>query len=114
MITLPIWLVVVVAALAVFAFLNNLCLPAVRWILRRRINRMIEDVNAHLSLELPTFQITKRKVLIDRLTYDPEVMAAVDVVAAERDMPRSAVMATVATYAREMVPAFNASTRAVS
>jgi len=107
-ITLPIWLVVVVAALAVFAFLNNLCLPAVRWILRRRINRMIEDVNAHLSLELPTFQITKRKVLIDRLTYDPEVMAAVDVVAAERDMPRSAVMATVATYAREMVPAFNA------
>ena len=108
MVTLPIWLVVIVAALAIFAFVNNLFLPVVRWVLRRRINRMIEDVNSRLSLQLPTFQITKRKVLIDRLTYDPEVMAAVDQAAARTDMPRSAVMSLVATYAREMVPAFNA------
>lgn len=106
--TLPIWLVVVVAAFAIFAFLINLCLPAVRWILRRRINRVIEDVNTRLSLKLATFQITKRKVLIDRLIYDPEVMAAADVAAAERDMPRSAIMATVTAYAREMISAFNA------
>jgi len=108
MITLPIWLVVVVVAMAVFAFVNNLFLPVVRWFLRRRVNRMIEEVNTRLSLELPTFQITKRKVLIDRLTYDPEVMAAVEKVSHEQDLPRSAVMATVATYSREMVPAFNA------
>jgi len=108
LISLPIWLVIIVAALATFAVLNNLCLPAARWFLRRRVNRVIEDVNARLSLELPTFQITKRKVLIDRLTYDPEVMAIVDKAAAEQDIPRSAIMANVATYAREMVPAFNA------
>ncbi len=108
MITLPIWLVTIVAILAVFAFLNDLFLPVIRWFLRRRINRMIEDVNTRLRLELPTFQITKRKVLIDRLTYDPEVMVAVEKAAAEQDVPRSAIMATVANYAREMVPAFNA------
>ncbi|MEE9587623.1 MAG: 1-acyl-sn-glycerol-3-phosphate acyltransferase [Hyphomicrobiaceae bacterium] len=107
-ITLPTWLVVVVAILAIVAAINHFFLPGIRWFLRRRVNKVISDVNDRLRLKLPTFQLTKRRVLIDRLTYDPEVMKAVAIAADERGVPREGVMAEVLTYAREIVPAFNA------
>ncbi len=108
MITLPIWLVILVSVLAAFTLVNHFFLPATRWFLRRRLNRVIEEVNTRLRIQLPTFQLTKREVLIDRLTYDGEVMKAVEESATRRGIPRDAVMAEVASYAREMVPAFNA------
>jgi len=107
-ISLPVWLVVVVAALATLAAINHFFLPGLRWLLRRRVNKVIQDVNRRLRLELPTFQLTKRQVLIDRLTYDPEVIKAVASTAERRGVPRDGIMAEVVTYAREMVPAFNA------
>jgi glycerol-3-phosphate O-acyltransferase len=107
-IELPVWVALVVAALASLATINHFFLPGIRWLLRRRVNRVIKDVNSRLSLEVPTFQLTKREVLIDRLTYDPEVLKVAAVVAAERNVTRDGVMAEITTYAREMVPAFNA------
>ena len=107
-IELPIWLFILVAVLAALSLVNHFFLPGARWFLRRRVNRAIEEMNTRLKLELPTFQLTKREVLIDRLTFDPEVMKTVETVAAERAIPRDAVMAEVVAYAREMVPAFNA------
>lgn len=107
-ISLPVWLVVVVTSLAALAAINHFFLPGLRWLLRRRVNKVISDVNERLRLELPTFQLTKRQVLIDRLTYDPDVMKSVAEVADQRGVPRDGVMAEVVTYAREMVPAFNA------
>ena len=104
---LPLWLVLVVVALAALALINHFFLPGIRWFFRRRVNRVIHDVNDRLRLKLPTFQLTKRQVLIDRLTYDPEVMKMVEEVATERDVTRDGVMAEVTTYAREMVPSFN-------
>lgn len=104
---LPLWLVLVATALATLALINHFFLPGIRWFLRRRVNRVIHDVNDRLRLKLPTFQLTKRQVLIDRLTYDPAVIKMVEKVAIERGVTRDGVMAEVVTYAREMVPSFN-------
>jgi hypothetical protein len=45
----------------------------VRWALRRRANRTIEELNTRLKLRIQPFKLTKRQVLIDRLVFDPEV-----------------------------------------
>ncbi len=107
-ISLPVWLFVIIVALAVFAAVDEVFLPGLRWYLRRRVNRAIAEVNARFGLELPTFQLTTRRVLIDRLVFDPEVMRTVGEVAAERGVERESLMADVSSIAREMVPAFNA------
>ena len=107
-ISLPVWLFVIIVALAVFAAVDEVFLPGLRWYLRRHVNRAIADVNARFDLELPTFQLTTRRVLIDRLIFDPEVMKTVGTVAAERGVERESLMTEVSAIAREMVPAFNA------
>jgi len=104
---LPLWFVFIVLALAVSVLINHFFLPGIRWFFRRRANRVLREVNERLRLKLPTFQLTKREVLIDRLTYDPEVMKVVQAVATERGVTHDGVMAEVATYAREMVPSFS-------
>jgi glycerol-3-phosphate O-acyltransferase len=105
---LPLWLVLLFAVLSSLALVNHFVLPGIRWFVRRRVNRVIDEVNARIKLELPRFQLTKRDVLVDRLTYDPEVLKAVEKAAAERNITRDGVMGQVVAYAREMVPAFNA------
>ena len=47
-------------------------------------------------------------MLIDRLLFDPEVVAAIEARGAERGEPREVVLAEVERYAREIVPSFNA------
>ena len=39
---LPIWLAVLLGALALWAFVGHLVVPGARWVLRRRINRVLE------------------------------------------------------------------------
>lgn len=106
-ITLPTWFAVLVVVLASLAVVNHFLLPALRWLVRRSINKAIGDVNKRFDLKLPLFQLTKRQVLIDRLVYDPEVLATVARIATERGVTRDGVMAEVVAYAREIVPSFN-------
>ena len=106
-ITVPFWLALLVALLAAFAVFNHFLLPGLRWMVRRLVNKAIADVNKRFRLELPLFQLTRRQVLIDRLVYDPEVLATVAAVADERGVTRDGVMAEVVTFAREIVPSFN-------
>lgn len=106
--TLPLWLVTLGGLLALWALLDRLLLPGVRWYLRRRANLVIEELNKRLDLEIPAFNQTARRVLIDRLTFDPKVLEAVEAYARETGMPRKLVVARVERYAREIVPAFNA------
>ena len=47
-------------------------------------------------------------MLIDRLVYDPQVVAAADDYARANNVPREVAMTEVQRYAREIVPAFNA------
>lgn len=107
-VTLPVWLVVACGLLALIGALDRLLVPSVRWFFRRRLNRVIDDLNDKLQLKLRPIALTRRQSLIDRLLYDPQVIAAVDALAAERQMPRAVVMRNVERYAREIVPSFNA------
>jgi glycerol-3-phosphate O-acyltransferase len=107
-IEVPVWLLVVLVLLAVLGFLDRLLVPSVRWFVRRRVSRVLEDVSQHLKIKIEPFSLTKRAVLIDRLMFDPEVMEAAEAHAREHEMPREVMMSVVERYAREIVPAFNA------
>jgi len=104
----PFWLVVLLVLFASLWVLQHFLLPSARWFFRRRANRLIDEVNNKLALRIPSFKLTRREVLIDRLVYHDRVMDVVDEIAQERNMPRAALMQDVQTYAREIVPAFNA------
>ncbi len=107
-ITISIWLFVLLVAVAAVAVLDRILIPSTRWILRRRVNRVMEEIGTRLDIEIRPFQLTKRQVLIDRLVYDPKVIEAVREYAREHDMPLEVVQNNVRTYAREIVPSFNA------
>jgi glycerol-3-phosphate O-acyltransferase len=107
-VTLPLWFAIVLVLLAAWATVDRLLIPSVRYLLRRRVNRVLEELETRLKIRIPPFKLTKREVLIDRLLFDPQVQQAAETEARERDMPREVVMAQVGRYAREIVPAFNA------
>ena len=108
LVALPIWLVVLVCALAMLSVVAHFLMPGTRWVLRRRVYRVIEDVNSRLRIDLPPFLMTKRDRLIDRLIYDEKVLEAAAQTAAERDVPQQVVVEEVRSYAEEVVPGFNA------
>jgi glycerol-3-phosphate O-acyltransferase len=105
-VTLPLWTALALLALAAVALLDRLLVPGLRWYLRRRVNVVIDRLNARLRLHIQPFKLTRREVLVDRLTFDPKVLEAVEAQAREAGEPRAAVQARVARYAAEIVPAF--------
>jgi glycerol-3-phosphate O-acyltransferase len=107
-VSLPLWVVVAMALLATVAALDRILIPSVRWALRRRANRVIEELNTKLRLRIQPFKLTKRQVLIDQLVFDPEVLHAADQYAKEAGVPGEVAMEKVRRYAREIVPAFSA------
>lgn len=109
-VTLPFWSVVLLVLAAALAVLDRLLIPSVRWALRRRANRAIDELNTRLKIHIQPFKLTRRQVLVDRLLYDPEVLAAVDQYAHETNEPREVVMEKAGRYAREIIPSFSAYT----
>ena len=107
-VSFPTWLAILLVLLAAWAALDRLLLPGARWVLRRRVNRVLDELNTRLKIRIQPFKLTKREVLIDRLLYDPQVQQAAEAHARENDMPREVAMRKVHAYAREIVPAFNA------
>ena len=107
-ITISIWLFLALIAIAVFWVLERVLIPGTRWFLRRKINRAIDEINTRLDIRIKPFQLTKRQVLIDRLVYDAEVMAALEERAEQENIPREVVQKEIVGYAREIVPSFNA------
>ena len=107
-VTLPLWAVVIVTILAALAAIDRILVPSVRWALRRRANRVIDELNTRLKLRIQPFKLTKRQVLIDRLVFDPEVLNAVEEHAREAGVPREVAMAKAKRYASEIVPSFSA------
>jgi len=107
-VSIPLWLLLSLVVFATWAVLERVLVPGVRWWLRRRVNRVIDEVNTRLNISIRPFQLTKRQVLIDRLVYDPKVVEAMQAYAVENRMPRSVAQAEVMRYAHEIVPAFNA------
>jgi len=107
-VVIPLWVFLLLVATTLVALLDRLFIPSVRWFVRGRVNRAIDQVSAHLRIDLRPFQLTKRQVLLDRLAYDTEVVEAMTAYAKEHDMPREVAQERVREYAREIVPSFNA------
>ena len=107
-VSLPVWAFALLAFLAGWAVLDRLLRPAMRAVLRRRANRVIDELNTRLPLRIPSFKLTKREVLVDQLRFDPKVLEAAETFARETDAPREDVQKRVQRYAAEIVPAFNA------
>src|SRR6185436_9461484 len=107
-VVVPLWLLVLLLLLAAWAALERLLLPSARWFLRSRANRVLERFGSRLQIEVRPFQLTRRRVLIDRLVFDSQVLEAAQAFAREEGMPRAVAMPRVARSAREIVPAFNA------
>ena len=105
---IPLWLAALAGVLGMLGLLDRIVGPSLRWFFRKRVNRAIDRLNERLDLKIQPFKLTKRKVLIDRLVFDPEVMAAVEAHVDEEGVPREVAVEKVERYARETVPAFSA------
>jgi glycerol-3-phosphate O-acyltransferase len=105
---ISIWLLFLLLFVSGWALLDRIFIPSVRWYFRRRVNRMLDEISTRLDIEIKPFQLTKRQVLIDRLVYDAKVMEAMQAHAQEHNMPREVAQAEVLSYAKEIVPSFNA------
>ncbi len=107
-ITLPFWLFFLLLITAALLILDRVLLPGFRWYLRRRVNRVIEEVNTRLDIEIRPFQLTRKQALVDQLVFDDKVVAAMKEYAVENNMPKEVVQAKVFRYANEIAPSFNA------
>jgi len=107
-VSLPLWLLFIIIVFAAWAFLDRLLIPGIRLFFRRRLNLFINELNKHLDLELPAFKLTSRRILIDRLVYDPQVLEAAKAYCQEQGISKEEAMEKVKRYAREIVPSFNA------
>jgi glycerol-3-phosphate O-acyltransferase len=107
-VTLPLWLVIITLVLATLAFFDRLLMPGMRWALRRRANRAIDELNSRLKLQIRPFKMTKRQVLTDNLIYDAEVLHAAEEYARQSGVPNEVAMEKVRRYASEIVPSFSA------
>ena len=106
-IALPVWVVVVASAFSLWAILDRLIVPSLRWLFRQRASRAIDELNTRLQLQIPSFQQARRRVLVERLTYDPEVMEEIEAEARKSGVPQEVLIRKVERYAREIVPSFN-------
>ena len=77
-ITIPLWQIAIPAILSVLFILEKLLIPSARWLIRCEVNRVITEINEHLRIEIRAFQLTKPKVLIDRLVFDSKVIEAME------------------------------------
>src|SRR5688572_28584931 len=107
-VSVPVWLAVLAAALAVWALYEHALMPLLRWAAMRPANQVIDEVGKHLRIGIRPFQRTRRQALIHRLLTDPKVQEAAEHFSREQRLPLPRVLKIVEAYAREIVPAFNA------
>jgi len=107
-VSVPLWLAIAGAALAAWALLEHLLMPALRWMVTHPANQVIDDISHRLRIGIRPFQRTRRQALIHRLLTDPKVQQAAEQYAASHRIPVNSVLKTVERYAREIIPAFNA------
>ncbi len=106
----PLWLLILILAFASASFLLHFLFPSVRWFFRRRMERAVAELNKRLERPIQPFKLMRRQDMIVRLIYDPQVMEAVVEYAHEQGVPESVAFQQARSYAREIVPAFSAST----
>jgi glycerol-3-phosphate O-acyltransferase len=107
-VSLPLWLLVLILGFAAVTFASHFLFPSVRWFLRRRLEKAVARLNARLDRPIELFRLARRQDMIVRLSYDPQVLAAVTDHAAETGVPGSVAFEEARGYAREIVPGFSA------
>jgi glycerol-3-phosphate O-acyltransferase len=107
-VAVPAWLLVVIAALAAWAFYEHVLAPALRFLVTHPANQVIDELGERLRIGIRPFQRTKRQALIHSLLADRKVQAAAEQFARDTGIALPAALRRVERYAREIVPAFNA------
>ena len=105
---IPLWLLALILAFAAVTAATHLLFPSVRWFFRRRMERAVERLNRRLERPIEPFKLARRHDTIQRLAYDPQVMAAVAELAARQGIPENVAAERARRHAREIVPAFSA------
>ncbi|MCK4675985.1 MAG: glycerol-3-phosphate acyltransferase, partial [Gammaproteobacteria bacterium] len=100
-ITLPYWAFIVLLIFAAIMVLDRILLPSMRWYLKRRVNRVINEINTRLDIEIRPIQFTRRQALIDQLVFDEKVIDAIKLYADEHKMPHAIAQAKAHKYASE-------------
>ncbi|HEY8250691.1 MAG TPA: 1-acyl-sn-glycerol-3-phosphate acyltransferase [Burkholderiales bacterium] len=108
LVALPLWLALAVGLFALWALYEHVLIPALRWMLVHPADRVIEDVSTRLRIGIRPFQRTRRQALIHRLLTDPKVQEAAEQFALANKIPIGTAFKKIESYAREIVPAFNA------
>jgi glycerol-3-phosphate O-acyltransferase len=107
-VVLPYWFFIILMLFAGIMVLDRMILPSMRWYLKRRVNRVISEINSRLDIKIRPFQFTRRQELIDQLVFDEKVLDAIKTYADEQQMPQAVAQTKARKYAAEIVPAFNA------
>src|SRR5258706_816487 len=107
-VAIPAWLLVLIAALALWALYEHVLAPALRFLVTHPANQVIDELGERLRIGIRPFQRTRRQALIHSLLADRRVQAAAEQFARDKGVALPAALRRVERYAREIVPAFNA------
>lgn len=107
-VTLPAWVFVLLVGLAALAVIERLAWPLLRWMVTHPANRVIDRLSTRLRIGVRPFQRTRRQALVHRLLTDPKVQKAAEAFSSEKKISLEKTNRIVETYAREIVPRFNA------
>lgn len=106
---IPIWFLALLVLFAAVTFASHFLFPSVRWYFRRRMEKVVAQLNERLERPIEPFKLARRHDMIQRLIYDPKVAAAIAEHAAEEDVPEAVAFERAQRYAKEIVPSFSAS-----
>jgi len=109
MIEIPLWLLVLIVGFAAFAALERVLAPSVRWFFRRRMEKVVAQVNTKLDRPIEPFKLARRHDMIQRVIYDPKVAEAIAEHARTQGVPENVAFEDARRYAKEIVPSFSAS-----
>ncbi|KAB7615251.1 glycerol-3-phosphate acyltransferase [Amylibacter sp. SFDW26] len=107
-IEIPTWTVWLAGILALIGLLDRILMPTVRWYLTRRMDKAIAVLNDKLQLKIQPFKLMQRRVMVERLAYDPQVIEAVLEHSKTEGVPYRVAEHMAYGYAREIVPSFSA------
>ena len=107
-VSIPTWFFFFLILAAGYALVMSVFFPSVRWFFRRRLNRAVNKLNTTLRIAIRPLQSTKRQVLIDQLIFDQDILSLIESQTIEENIPREVLQQRVRSYAREIVPSFNA------
>ncbi|VAW01246.1 Acyltransferase family protein associated with ethylmalonyl-CoA pathway, partial [hydrothermal vent metagenome] len=105
---LPLWLLILILAFAAVTAASHFFFPSVRWFFRRRMERVVNQLNERLERPIEPFKLLRRQDMIQRLIYDAKVIEAVAEHAQETGVREDVAFQEATRYAREIVPSFSA------